>query len=231
MHKRIKTQFKKFKDKLSRSPSLNPPTNTRLQATTDLTPTPLSGTTGGIAALAVQGPSSDPRAAILPLQPEPGNTGIPNAESLAPPGDSRFAIAIRSSIPTISIQPASDVYADLISPSDVGDRANAASIGFQGFKTVLTVVREAADAFPPLKSVAGGLLGLIDIVEVRAFYRLYHHLLHRCLQTTYQNNEGRAELERRIGAVVSILKNHQLSSLSPRRLERLQGLAMFVSIY
>jgi hypothetical protein len=69
-------------------------------------------------------------------------------------------------VPTISVQPPSDVYADLISPSDVGDKAAAASIGFQVFKTALTAIREAADAFPPLKSVAGGLLGLIDIVEV-----------------------------------------------------------------
>jgi hypothetical protein len=61
------------------------------------------------------------------------------------------------------------LYADLISPSDGGDKANPASIGFQGFKMVLRAVREAADAFPPLKSVAGGLLGLIDIVEVRDF--------------------------------------------------------------
>ena len=38
---------------------------------------------------------------------------------------------------------------------------------FQGFKTVLTVIHGGADAFPPLKAVTGGLLRLIDIVEVR----------------------------------------------------------------
>jgi hypothetical protein len=167
MRKGIKTQFKKFKNKLSRSSSpnpLNPPTDTGSQAPSDIAP--LAGTNTGIAALAAQGPSSDPRRTILPPQPEPGNTGMPNAESLAPPSDSESAFAMGIPVPTVSVQPPSDVYADLISPSDVGDKAAAASIGFQGFKTALTVIREAADAFPPLKSVAGGLLGLIDIVEV-----------------------------------------------------------------
>jgi hypothetical protein len=131
-------------------------------------------------------------------------------------------------VPAVSVQPESDVYADLISPFDVGDKANAASIVFQGFKTALTGVREAADAFPPLKSVAGGLLALIDIAEVREFDHLYCYPQRRCLQTTYQNQEDRAELERRIQAMVSILTNHQSSPLSSRRLE---GLAMFVSIY
>jgi hypothetical protein len=34
-------------------------------------------------------------------------------------------------------------------------------------KTILRLVKESADAFPPLKSTAGGLLGLIDLLEVR----------------------------------------------------------------
>jgi hypothetical protein len=222
MRKAIKTQFKKFKNKLSRSSSPNPPSTPGSQAPSDLAP--LAGTNAGIAALAAQGPSSDPRRAILPPQPEPGNTGVPNTESLAPPSDSESAFAMGIPVPTISVQPPSQVY-EAISPSDVGDKANVASIGFQGLKTALTMVREAADA---LKSVAGGLLGLIDIVEVRDFDCFHCHLQHLCLQTTYQNQQDRAELERRIQALVSILKTHQPSSLSSRRLE---GLAMFVSIY
>jgi len=163
MRKEIKTQFKKFKNKLSRSSSPNPPITPGWQAPSDLAP--LAGTNAGIAALAAQGPSSDPRRTILPPQPGPGNTGVPNTESLAPPRDSESAFAMGIPVPTISVQPPSYIY-EVISPSDVGDKADAASIGFQVFKTVLTAVREAADAFPPLKSVAGGLLGLIDIVEV-----------------------------------------------------------------
>jgi hypothetical protein len=171
MRKGIKT-LKKFKDKFTRSPSPNPSAVTGSQAPSNLAP---SVATGGIATLSAQGPSSDPRAKLL-LQPEPGNTGVPNTESLVSPGDSRAAFAIGSPVPTISVQPPSDVYADLISPAGGGDKANPASIYFQGFKTVLTAVREAADAFPPLKSVAGGLLSLIDIVEVRDFDRFCHHL-------------------------------------------------------
>jgi hypothetical protein len=167
MRKGIKT-FKKLKDKFSRLPSPNPSAGTGSQAPSDLAPTPLSVATGGIATLPAQEPSSIPRAILL-LQPDPGNNGVLDIESLAPPGDSRAAFAIGSPVPTISIEPPSDVYADLISPFGGGDKANSASIGFQGFKMVLSAVREAADAFPPLKSVAGGLLGLIDIVEVRDF--------------------------------------------------------------
>ncbi len=37
---------------------------------------------------------------------------------------------------------------------------------WEGAKTILRLVKEAADAFPPLKSTAGGLLGLIDLFEV-----------------------------------------------------------------
>ena len=223
MPKGIKTRLKKFKNKFRsnrRSPSPNPPTGSLPPS--DLT---LAGPTG-IATSAAQGPSSDPRPTILPPQPEPGST-MPNTTPLAPPSDFGSAPAIGIPVPAVSIQPASDVYADLISPSVVGDKANAASIGFQVFKTALTGIKEAADAFPPLKSVAGGLLALIDIVEVREFYHLYCYPHRRCLQTTYQNQEDRAELERMIQAMVSILTNRQPSLLSSRRLE---GLAMFVSI-
>ena len=63
--------------------------------------------------------------------------------------------------PTIMVDPAED--------HPPGRLANITSIGYHGFKTSLIAVRESADAFPPLKSVAGGLLALIDIVEVRNF--------------------------------------------------------------
>jgi hypothetical protein len=228
--KDIKAHLKKFKNKipcLSRPPSPNHPTaGTQAPSPSNLTLAPLVGPTGGIAALAAQEPSSHPRSTI-PQQPEPENTVIPNTKLSASPTDSGSALAIMT-VPTKSVQPASDVYADQISPS-VRDKANPASIGFQGFKTVLTVVDGAAGIFPPLKSVTGGLLGLIDIVEVREFD---HHIVisnvRPYLQMTCENKEDRAKLEQRIGAIVSILESHQPSSLSSRRLE---GLAMFVSVY
>jgi hypothetical protein len=44
-----------------------------------------------------------------------------------------------------------------------------ANAGFQGLKTTLRLVERATDVFPPLKSTVAGLLGVIDIVEVRDF--------------------------------------------------------------
>jgi len=40
---------------------------------------------------------------------------------------------------------------------------------WKGIKTTLRLVKDSADAFPPLKSTAGGLIGLIDLIEVRPF--------------------------------------------------------------
>jgi hypothetical protein len=42
-----------------------------------------------------------------------------------------------------------------------------ASTVFQGVKPTLQLVEKVADAFPPLKTTVSGLLGVIDIVEVR----------------------------------------------------------------
>jgi hypothetical protein len=44
--------------------------------------------------------------------------------------------------------------------------SNIAAVGFEGCKTVLRLIERGTDIFPPLKSTAACLLGLIDIVEV-----------------------------------------------------------------
>jgi hypothetical protein len=70
--------------------------------------------------------------------------------------------------PTPSIPP--NVYATFLSdPSQEGPSgrmANAANVGFEGLKTTLRAIKEASDVFVPLKSAVGGLLALIDLVEV-----------------------------------------------------------------
>ena len=63
--------------------------------------------------------------------------------------------------PSIVIDPAGD--------EAPGRMADLASAGFQGVKTTLRLVERATDVFPPLKSTVAGLLGVIDIVEVRDF--------------------------------------------------------------
>jgi hypothetical protein len=70
---------------------------------------------------------------------------------------------LSNTYPFIVIDPAGD--------EDHGRMADLASAGFQGLKTTLRLVERATDVFPPLKSTVAGLLGVIDIVEVRDFQR------------------------------------------------------------
>ena len=44
--------------------------------------------------------------------------------------------------------------------------SSACNTTWEGTKTVLRVIKESADAFPPLKSTAGGLITLIELFEV-----------------------------------------------------------------
>jgi hypothetical protein len=169
MLKGMKNRVKKAKNKIQsigKPSSPNPQSADSVQESSNLASASLADPTTGTA-LGIQEPTLEVYPNIASPH-EPRDTA-PNAESSTPSSGSGTALAIRVPVPVISVQPPSNVYVDLIAPSDVRDKASPASIGFQGFKTILTVVREAADAFPPLKSVAGGLLGLIDIVEVRGF--------------------------------------------------------------
>jgi hypothetical protein len=50
--------------------------------------------------------------------------------------------------------------------SEGNEISNIATVGFEGCKTVLRLIERGAGVFPPLKSTAACLLGLIDIVEV-----------------------------------------------------------------
>lgn len=51
--------------------------------------------------------------------------------------------------------------------SDTKSFSTIMAVGFNGFKTVLRLIERGTDIFPPLKSTAACLLGLIDLVEVR----------------------------------------------------------------
>jgi hypothetical protein len=75
------------------------------------------------------------------------------------------------SVSHMLIGPSSDSYLTIMAgPSEGVPRGlmlDAVNTGFEGLKTTLRFVERAADVFPPLKSSVAGLLGLIDIVEVR----------------------------------------------------------------
>jgi hypothetical protein len=56
---------------------------------------------------------------------------------------------------------------------ETGSFSKIAAVSFDGFKTVLRLIERGTDVFPPLKSTAACLLGLIDLVEVRELLMLF----------------------------------------------------------
>jgi hypothetical protein len=104
----------------------------------------------------ITGPTApDLQASSPPEGPGPTSIhGIPDAQLPNEPSLSNI-------YPSIVIDPAGDE-----SPGRMADLAGA---GFQGLKTTLRLVERASDVFTPLKSAVAGLLGVIDIVEVRDF--------------------------------------------------------------
>jgi hypothetical protein len=97
-----------------------------------------------------------------PSSPKPPSAPAnPGASSASGTTVSQPPVKSSSFYPTIVVDPSRD--------QSHGGLVEMASIGFQAFKTILTAVRAASDAFPPLKSLSGGLLGLIDIMEVRTY--------------------------------------------------------------
>ena len=92
-------------------------------------------------------PTLDPQASSTPVGPDPTSIHeIPDTQPLNSPSSNIYS--------SIVIQPAGDEY------------SRGKATVFQGVKTTLRLVERAADTFPPLKSTAAGLLGVIDIVEV-----------------------------------------------------------------
>lgn len=102
-------------------------------------------------------PTPDLQASSTPVGPNPTSSSIHGIPDAQPPNSSSFS----NIYPSIVIDPAGD--------EAPGRMADLASAGFQGLKTTLRLVERASDVFPPLKSSVAGLLGVIDIVEVRDF--------------------------------------------------------------
>jgi hypothetical protein len=97
-------------------------------------------------------PTLDPQTSSTPVGPDPTSIdGIPDAQ----PPNSPSLSAIYPSI--------------VIHPAAPGRMADLDSTGFQGLKTTLQLVESVSGVFPPLKSAAGGLLRVIDIMEVHGF--------------------------------------------------------------
>ena len=95
------------------------------------------------------------------------------SRSPSPPRDSQTSsTSVRPQRPDPTSNPLSLYPSIVIDPAgdeDPGRMADLTSAEFQGVKTTLRLVERATDVFPPIKSTVGGLLGVIDIVEVRDF--------------------------------------------------------------
>jgi hypothetical protein len=137
---------------LSNAPSVDTPTDMESPASTDVT--------------ALTDLASGPPSAPNESSPNLDSTLLPNPAPTTSeaPSDSK-PVCTSTSASSGELQ--SKAYEDIVSdPSEVGAKTNVRSVAFQGFKTVLTLIRESADVFPPLKSVAGGILALVDVLEV-----------------------------------------------------------------
>jgi hypothetical protein len=130
-----------------------------------------------------------------------------------------------STSPSVSHLQSQPSDASARSEQPLGRVADAASTGFEGLKTILRLVERATDVFPPLKSAVAGLLGVIDIVEVRELAFNHEAPLLSHLQTTAQNRQDGAELERRLRAIVSIINQHRDESNASSFAHRLDGLS------
>ena len=103
-------------------------------------------------------PTLDPQASSTPVgAPDPISIpGIPDAQPLISP-----SLWNTIMYPSIAIDPAGD--------EAPGRTADLTRTGFQDLKTTLQLIERATDVSPSLKSTATGLLGIIDIMEVRDF--------------------------------------------------------------
>ena len=150
-------------------------------------------------------PTLDPQASSTSVDPDP--TSIHDKQSLNSP-------SLSSIYPSIVIYPAKD--------EAIGRMADSASAGFQDVKTTLHRVERVADV-SPLKSTVEGLLGIIDIMEVRDFqlsvFRdgIDHH----------QNQQDLQDLEQKLRTVVIIIDNHaSYFTMMPWFITRLEGLSV-----
>ncbi|KAF8803111.1 WD40 repeat-like protein [Phlegmacium glaucopus] len=149
--------------------------------------------------------------------PLPQQTPTESCEIESGPSDNRRAGEADSALASASFEcpksptnmQRSDVYAKIVDSSVSSEDsrrpvANAASAGLEGLKTTLRLIERATDVFTPLKSVVGGLLGVIDIME---------------------NRQDRADLGKRLEAVVSIINDHRYEANPSSLVHRLDGLS------
>ena len=90
-------------------------------------------------------------------------------------------------------------------PATSEEKSNWMSTAVSTAKLLLRGVRDAADAFGPLKSVAGGLCFILDNYEVRPSSPIRHQQRLRVSQQTKANVQAIESLAPRVEALVGLL--------------------------
>jgi hypothetical protein len=182
---------------------------------------------------------SDAETSYLPIgHVFPDNSNSSRSSTQTIPLSIKASSAALSAPVSSTLQNDSDVYSTILSPDDSTERQSRAtcllnSTFYEGVKTAIITVWSAADCFPPLKSVAGGLLAIVDVLEVCDLRVVYLKTVDRLLsQTTSQNQDDRAEMVDKLTKIVELLETHQKSTttLSAPFVGRVQRFKRYVNV-
>ena len=120
-----------------------------------------------------------------------------NSGNLAPQNNAYLAIG---GLPAVVVDPETRVQ----QAKAVG------SVVYEGFKTVLKGLHDCSDMFLPLKTAAGGILTIIEFVEVCVLvYNNMYLWLIRVNQTVLENKKELEDLKAKLEAILSIVKQYQ----------------------
>jgi hypothetical protein len=112
-------------------------------------------------------------------------------------------------------QAVSGLPAVVVDPEPRVHQANAVESAFyEGFKTVVEGLYDCSDMFLPLKTVAGGILKIIKVVEVRIL--VYNNTDSRVIhtwflvdQTASGNKKELEDLKAKLEVILSIVKKYR----------------------
>jgi hypothetical protein len=93
---------------------------------------------------------------------------IPNQSTIQPPPPQGLATSGQSTMPSMpSPGPAPTAPPASSAPIAVNKLSEAWTVARNGLETTLRLLEKSVDACPPLKSAVGGLVGCLDIIQVR----------------------------------------------------------------
>ena len=114
-------------------------------------------------------PSPQPWNGADPSDAAPPPYPIPNQSTIQPPPPQGLAKTGQSIMPSMPSAGPAPTAASPASPTPIvaNKLSEAWAVARNGLETTLRLLERSADAFPPLKSAVGGLVGCLDIIQVR----------------------------------------------------------------